>query len=62
MFSQVQRHLQHDAIFYDDETTFSTAAVSFVREGVERGEVADTTADCGPFAECRECRRRDQRL
>jgi anti-sigma regulatory factor (Ser/Thr protein kinase) len=39
VFSQVQRHLQHDAIFYDDESIFATAAVSFVREGVERGEV-----------------------
>jgi anti-sigma regulatory factor (Ser/Thr protein kinase) len=31
--------LQHDAIFYDDESSLAAAAVSFVREGVERDEV-----------------------
>jgi len=31
--------LRHDGIFYDDEATFGTAAVSFVREGIERDEI-----------------------
>ena len=48
MFSQVQRHLQHDAIFYDDECTFATAAVSFVREGAERGEVVMVNTGTNP--------------
>lgn len=36
---QHQRQLQHDAIFYDDECSFASAAVSFVREGLERDEI-----------------------
>jgi anti-sigma regulatory factor (Ser/Thr protein kinase) len=48
VFSQVQRHLQHDAIFYDEESTFATAAVSFVREGVERGEVVMVNTGTNP--------------
>lgn len=39
MYSQVQRQLQHDAIFYDDESTLAAAAASFVRGGVEQGEM-----------------------
>jgi anti-sigma regulatory factor (Ser/Thr protein kinase) len=31
--------LQHDGIFYDDERTLASAAISFVREGIERDEV-----------------------
>lgn len=30
--------LRHDGIFYDDETVLASTAVSFVREGVDRGE------------------------
>lgn len=48
MYSQVQSHLQHDAIFYDDESTFAGAAVSFVREGVERGEVVMVNTGTNP--------------
>ncbi|HLN76177.1 MAG TPA: sensor histidine kinase [Nocardioidaceae bacterium] len=36
---QHQRQLQHDAIFYDDECAFASAAVSFVREGLARDEI-----------------------
>jgi anti-sigma regulatory factor (Ser/Thr protein kinase) len=34
-----RRRLQHDGIFYDDESVFAKAAVSFVREGIDRDEV-----------------------
>jgi anti-sigma regulatory factor (Ser/Thr protein kinase) len=39
VFSHEHRRLQHDAIFYDDELVLAPAAVSFVREGIERDEV-----------------------
>jgi anti-sigma regulatory factor (Ser/Thr protein kinase) len=39
MFSPEHRRLQHDAIFYDDDCTFAGAAVSFIRQGVEGGDV-----------------------
>lgn len=39
MSSQELNRLQHDAIFYDDDSTLAGAAVSFVREGIGRGEV-----------------------
>jgi anti-sigma regulatory factor (Ser/Thr protein kinase) len=48
VYSQVQRHLQHDAIFYDDESAFAAAAASFVREGVERGEVVMVNTGVNP--------------
>jgi anti-sigma regulatory factor (Ser/Thr protein kinase) len=37
--AQDQTTLQHDGIFYDDEAVFTSAAISFVREGVARDEV-----------------------
>ncbi|HEX6249600.1 MAG TPA: sensor histidine kinase [Nocardioidaceae bacterium] len=33
------RPLQHDAVFYDDDSVFMAAALPFIREGVQRGEV-----------------------
>lgn len=39
MFSREHRQLHHDAIFYEDESTFAAAAVSFVRQGVEHDDV-----------------------
>lgn len=33
------RRIQHDAIFYDDDFDFVSAAIPFIREGVEAGEV-----------------------
>lgn len=33
------RPLQHDGVFYDDDAVFMAAALPFIREGIERGEV-----------------------
>lgn len=41
--------LQHDALFYDDDRTLASAAVSFVREGVERGEQVFVAFDQHPI-------------
>jgi anti-sigma regulatory factor (Ser/Thr protein kinase) len=48
VFSKEHR-LQHDAVFYDDEFAFAPAAVSFVREGVERDEVVMVNTGINPI-------------
>lgn len=40
--------LRHDGIFYDDETVLASAAVSFVREGVARGETVMVNTGTNP--------------
>lgn len=45
---ETTRRLQHDAIFYDDERTFAAAAVSFVREGIERDEIVMVNTGANP--------------
>lgn len=40
--------LQHEALFYDDDRTLASAAVSFVRDGVERGETVFVAFDQHP--------------
>jgi anti-sigma regulatory factor (Ser/Thr protein kinase) len=40
--------LRHDGIFYDDPSAFASAATSFVREGVERGEVVMVNTGTSP--------------
>ena len=40
--------LQHDALFYDDDRTLASVVVSFVREGVERGEQVFVAFDQHP--------------
>ena len=37
--ADTSRRLQHDGIFYDDDDQFMAAALPFVREGVDRGEI-----------------------
>lgn len=49
MFSTEHRRLQHDAIFYHDESVFAAAAVSFVRQGVERDEVVLVNTGSDPI-------------
>lgn len=49
MFSNEHRLLQHDAIFYDDESVFAPAAVSFVRQGIERDEVVMVNTGANPI-------------
>lgn len=49
MFSNEHRLIQHDAIFYDDESAFAPAAVSFVRRGIERGEVVMVNTGVNPI-------------
>lgn len=46
--SERRRLLQHDAILYEDESSFVSAAVSFVREGVERDEVVMVNTGANP--------------
>ncbi len=45
---QHQRQLRHDAIFYDDECAFASAAVSFVREGLARDEIVMVNTGSNP--------------
>ncbi len=49
MFNDEHRQLRHDAIFYDDESAFAGAAVSFVREGVGRDEVVMVNTGAHPI-------------
>lgn len=47
--AETSRRLQHDGIFYDDGDQFLAAALPFVREGVERGEVVMVNTGSHPL-------------
>lgn len=43
-----ERRIHHDAVFYDDEFDFVTAALSFVRGGVDAGELVLVNTGTNP--------------